>query len=122
MFCLFSGKSQTIAFFATFGKRLSAGANQIIVFEQVVTNVGSAYNSDHGLFTAPVPGVYQFSSSIMADNGKEVWARFCLNNKPVAYIYARGTNNRHDQGSQTIILQLKKGELLPVQYLRVCVF
>ena len=106
----FSGKSN-IAFFATVGaKRLGkTGAGQIIVFEQVVTNVGSAYNSDHGLFTAPMPGLYQFSSTIMADNGREVWARLCLNNKPVAYIYARATNDRHDQGSQTIILQLKKG-------------
>ena len=47
----------------------------------------------------------------MADEGKEVWAQFELNNvKSLSKIYARGTNNRHAQGSQMIILNMKKGD------------
>ena len=81
-----------------------------IIFERDVTNDGGAYDTDSGQFTAPFKGLYQFSSSIMADNGAEVWCRFTLNDKPVAYIYARGTDTRHAQGSQTVILQLKEGK------------
>ena len=81
-----------------------------IIFESAVTNVGEAYDTDSGQFTAPFKGLYQFSSSIMADNGAEVWCTFTLNDKPVAYIYARGTDNRHAQGSQTVILQLNEGK------------
>ena len=101
-----------MAFFAIV-ERGSLGrvrGDENIVFERAVTNVGDAYDPTNGKFTAPVSGVYQFSSSIMADNSAEVWCRFTLNDKPVAYIYARGTDQRHNQGSQTVILQLNKGE------------
>ena len=81
-----------------------------IIFESAVTNVGEAYDKSTGQFTAPFKGLYQFSSSIMADNDAEVWCRFTLNDRPVAYIYARGTDTRHAQGSQTVILQLKEGK------------
>ena len=51
----------------------------------------------------------------MADEGKEVWAQFELNNvKSLSKIYARGTNNRHAQGSQMIILNMKKGDYVCV--------
>ena len=51
----------------------------------------------------------------MADQGKEVWAQFELNNvKSLSKIYARGTNDRHAQGSQTIILEMKKGDNIAV--------
>ena len=103
-----------MAFFAVVAKGSlgTVGANQIIVFENVITNVGNAYNADHGLFTAPSSGLYQFSASIMAHHSQEVWTRFTLNNKPVSHIYARATDNRHAQGSQTIILELEKGKSL----------
>lgn len=113
----FAGSKRQIAFFAVVsaGSLGDVGANEIIVFDKAVTNVGEGYNAQHGHFTAPVAGLYQFSASIMADNGKEVWTRFTLNNDDVAYIYARGTDDRHDQGSQTIILKLKQGDIVSVK-------
>lgn len=34
--------------------------SQIVQFDNVITNVGSGYNEDKGVFTAPVRGYYQF--------------------------------------------------------------
>ncbi len=38
-----------------------------IIFETVVTNVGSHYDNTTGIFTAPVDGLYLFAASIILD-------------------------------------------------------
>ena len=50
----------------TLGKTPSMSPNQDIVFNDVLLNVGSAYHSGHGIFVAPVPGVYFFTMSLLA--------------------------------------------------------
>ena len=61
-----------VAFLATLADHAeSLGADQIIAFENVITNVGDAYNSHAGVFIAPVSGIYVFSTSIMS-------YRFCV--------------------------------------------
>lgn len=54
------------------------GANNPILFNTVVTNIGNCYNPANGAFTAPVSGVYQFnyhllSTSDAADGDVRVW-------------------------------------------------
>jgi len=43
-----------------------------IVFDRIVTNVGSAYDEDTGRFTAPVNGTYQFNVIIAAQGRQKV--------------------------------------------------
>jgi len=43
-----------------------------IVFDRVVTNVGVAYDTDTGRFTAPVNGTYQFNVIIAAQGRQKV--------------------------------------------------
>lgn len=106
----------TVAFSAGLTNRfLHAGKDQNIVFDSVQVNIGDGYNSHHGVFIAPVAGTYVFHSSILADNDREVWCRFSVNGVHGDAIYARGTDGRHDQGSQMIIAQLNQGEDVSVQ-------
>ena len=42
------------------------GNNQVIVFDRVLTNHGSAYRNTTGIFRAPVEGVYAFHFSAMS--------------------------------------------------------
>ena len=39
----------------------SYGSNQIQIFNHVTTNIGNAYDSSNGRFTAPVSGTYEFT-------------------------------------------------------------
>jgi len=43
-----------------------------VVFDRVVTNVGSAYDVETGRFTAPVNGTYQFNVVVSAQGRHKV--------------------------------------------------
>jgi hypothetical protein len=92
-----------------------AGAHQNVVFDLVETNIGNGYSTHHGVFTAPVSGLYLIYSSILAAHGAEIWCQIVVNGVNKGSVYARGTDGRHDQGSQAILVQLKKGDDVAVQ-------
>ena len=92
----------------------SVSAGNTIVFDTARTNVGGGYNVDDGIFTTPYDGIYQLSASMMTDRDGEIWAYFELNGNRIAYIYAHASDQRHDQGANTVILQLKTGDTVRV--------
>ena len=94
---------------------LHAGPHQNIVFDHVETNVGNGYNPHHGVFTAPVSGLYLFYSSILSEHGAETWAQIVVNGVNKASIYARGADDRYDQGSQAIVVNLQQGDDVAIQ-------
>lgn len=101
-----------MAFYATVtdGQYGDVQPGHILIFEDVLHNDGDAYNSKDGIFKAPVSGKYEFYASIMACRGKEVNAKFLRNgDQRLEEICAKTTDNRHDQGSQKITLEMKKG-------------
>ena len=103
-----------VAFLAIMEASASVSSVSTILFDTVITNVGNGYNADDGMFTTPYDGIYQFSATMMTGQNGEIWSYFILNGKRIAFIYAHGTEGRHDQGANTVILQLNKGD-------RVCV-
>jgi len=66
----------TLSPIPAFGAYLSSTVNSVtgdgtfytIIFDTAIYNIGSNYNTGTGTFTAPVNGLYQFSSSIAAQN------------------------------------------------------
>ncbi|XP_045202034.2 heavy metal-binding protein HIP-like [Mercenaria mercenaria] len=53
-------QTNTVAFMAYLTTH-ERGTNHHILFDDVKTNIGNAYNPRHGVFIAPVDGLYQFS-------------------------------------------------------------
>jgi len=101
-----------VAFLATLSMDLQhAGANQPVVFDRVVTNVGNAYNPHVGVFTAPVSGIYVFSVSLLNYPGHTTNYHLNKNNDVISAIYLHAPDaGHHEATSQTVVLQLTKGD------------
>ena len=55
-------KDESVAFFAYLKNDLvDPPAGQTVIFSGVDTNVGNAYDPNHGVFVAPVDGTYHFT-------------------------------------------------------------
>ena len=88
--------------------------NQDIVFNDVLLNVGSAYHSGHGIFVAPVPGVYFFTTSLLALGTTPHHAKLVKDGHEL--VRADFNDADHfDDSSQAVIVQLEKGNFVAVQ-------
>ena len=101
-----------VAFFA----RLSSHSpklqhGQVIVFSDVLTNVGNGYHSNHGVFIAPVAGVYVFYASLHAWH-RHNQARLMKNGQMLAMFDAVESG---DTVSQMAIIELEAGDSVSVQ-------
>jgi len=110
-----------VAFLATLSSDLQhAGANQPIVFDRVVTNVGSAYNPHVGVFTAPVSGIYVFSVSLLNYQGHTTGYQLRKNNDFISNIYLHAPDaSHHESTSQTVVIQLTKGDDVTLRNMHV---
>ncbi|XP_072534752.1 uncharacterized protein [Salminus brasiliensis] len=60
----------------------------ILVYKDVFTNIGNAYNPTTGIFTAPVRGVYQFRFSAHGGSGRHVTVVLQKNGDHIAGTHA----------------------------------
>ncbi|XP_033741445.1 uncharacterized protein LOC117328157 [Pecten maximus] len=83
--------------------------HQTVLFPRVILNEGSVYDNLTGVFTCPQSGVYHFSVTIMAFRNDEVETELVVNGNQVMVNYAAG-NQRHNQGTNTVLLRLDIGD------------
>lgn len=88
-----------------------------IVFNEVITDIGTAYNKHTGIFTTPFAGIYVFHTNIVSERGYYIEASIQVNDKATVSAISdhRVFSNRHyfdnwDQGSAAAVLALKKGD------------
>ena len=106
---------RAVGFFAKLTKSIPhLGDYQPIQFDNVVTNIGQAYDPLHGHFTAPVTGLYLISASIMSVAGKTINCEIVKNNLIVTAMY--GGNADYQGDTQTIVLDLKTGDQIYVRH------
>lgn len=83
---------------------------QPIVFDRTITNMGNAYDSSTGIFTAPIRGVYIFSMDAMVEPGENEYLEFVKDGAHVMYNYSHAGGSLHDvSSSRTVVLELEKG-------------
>ena len=88
----------------------SSFQSRTVVYDKVLTNIGSGYNAADGIFTASRAGIYLFIWNSMTNRGQ------CF-----LYFYKNGVNTKvtafsdatsafTDTGSSSLILELKTGD------------
>lgn len=81
-----------------------------VVFENVITNTGSGYDAEYGIFTAPVSGIYVFAWNICVKEGKRAGTHLLLNDKVVAKNWADSREARDksdDSGTMLNVVTLR---------------
>ncbi|KAL4233661.1 hypothetical protein ACF0H5_008343 [Mactra antiquata] len=94
--------------------------NDPIVFPVKITDLDGGYNSQTGIYTAPVDGVYMLSCSLLADQSSasipQLHASIMVDGKAVGKVFAYADTASHrDQGASTIFVHLKQGSMVWVK-------
>ncbi|XP_033749278.1 uncharacterized protein LOC117333966 [Pecten maximus] len=84
------------------------GTNQIIAYEDVVTNVGNGYDSFTGLFRAPVGGAYEFIATMWSSDGN--FLEFEMVRNSVYFCYGRASQSNQTIGSCVSMVELSAGD------------
>ncbi|CAC5419139.1 unnamed protein product [Mytilus coruscus] len=96
------------AFSASLTTSKTLGAGEIVKFDKVWTNVNNDYDSSTGIYTAPKPGVFQFSCTVMTPSSKILNVFLWKNDTKTVALYPGQTG--YNMGTQNIVLELKKGD------------
>ncbi|XP_010864239.1 cerebellin 11 [Esox lucius] len=84
-----------------------------LVFGKVLTNIGNAYNSTTGLFTAPVRGVYYFRFSGNGYAGHDMGLSIFKGDQRMMSVYEyHSSGESNDNASNGVTLQLDQGEVV----------
>ncbi|XP_067117752.1 complement C1q-like protein 4 [Osmerus mordax] len=82
-----------------------------MIYKTAITNIGNAYNSNTGIFTAPVKGVYYFCFFYHAE-GREAARLYLYKDGKYITMTSDHQNNADtaDNGGNAVILELNQGD------------
>uniref|UniRef100_A0A3B5BIB9 Complement C1q tumor necrosis factor-related protein 3-like n=1 Tax=Stegastes partitus TaxID=144197 RepID=A0A3B5BIB9_9TELE len=84
--------------------------DKTLVFKRVFSNIGSGYDANSGVFTAPVNGFYYFSFSTYGYNTHTMGAILIKNDVRQISTYDSPTSDGSDSSSNAAVLQLAAGD------------
>ncbi|XP_062591106.1 complement C1q subcomponent subunit B-like [Saccostrea cucullata] len=96
-----------VGFSALLSKDATLGVKQIVKYDNVITNQGNGYDKWTGIFTAPTAGLYVFSCTIMAFDRSAIHIEIVQDGRLISTV--NSDISPWNQGSETVVLTLKKG-------------
>jgi len=104
-----------IAFNANTPRNKRPGKNQVIVFSHPVFNIGNAYHSGTGVFTAPVTGVYMFTAHFCIYYSKSWYYAFVREEENIVVKGLMYDKDAHTCASASAVVLMQEHERLWVE-------
>ncbi|XP_056334814.1 cerebellin 14 [Danio aesculapii] len=88
----------------------------MIVYGKIFTNIGNAYNTTTGIFTAPVKGVYFFNLVLFTHDALSAGVKLLKNDDHVVGVTDNPpTGDKEDTASNSVSLLLEEGDQISVK-------
>ncbi|XP_039972744.1 complement C1q-like protein 2 [Xiphias gladius] len=98
------------------GLQKTTSGSKTLVYKDILTNIGQAYNSETGVFTAPVRGVYYIRFTANAPTNFPMSAVLYKNNAAIQLIaHEQPSGEGSDTASNGAALLLEQGDTLSMQ-------
>merc|ERR1712121_40925 len=102
-------EGQEIAFSVGLSHHEYLDANKKVIYDTIFTNVGSAYDTNTGIFNCPVAGLYVFQFHALSHSNSNMWLELYHNYSYVASIWGH-VDNDYSAAGNSVILRLAKGD------------
>ncbi|KPP62930.1 Complement C1q tumor necrosis factor-related protein 4-like [Scleropages formosus] len=120
MFTVFSLKKQIkdqpkVAFSASLGGNGARGPflhSKVLVYRDVITNIGKAYNPETGIFTVPVKGVYYIRFTANAETDHLMSSVLYKNDELMLIVHEQPSGAGSDTASNGATFLLEEGDKL----------
>nr|XP_021323416.1 uncharacterized protein LOC100007164 isoform X1 [Danio rerio]XP_021326942.1 uncharacterized protein LOC100007164 isoform X1 [Danio rerio] len=88
----------------------------MIVYGKIFTNIGNAYNTTTGIFSAPVKGVYFFNLVLFTHDALSAGVKLLKNDDHVVGVTDNPpTEDKEDTASNSVSLLLEEGDQISVK-------
>ena len=83
----------------------------VVKFNQIITNIGNAYDKRTGYFTCPEEGVYSFSWAFLTTPGKSFHTELVVDGIVTTYTYLNANDHSKTDlsSSNSAVVKLKSG-------------
>ncbi|CAH1776071.1 unnamed protein product [Owenia fusiformis] len=103
-----------IAFSATSLQSYFGYSSSPVPFNNATVNVGGAYSTSRGVFTAPFEGLYHIDVHLATYSSNTCYAYIVVNGGRVRTIYVDPYSNNRQRGSSSVLLQLSEGHTVHI--------
>ncbi|XP_061186567.1 complement C1q tumor necrosis factor-related protein 6-like [Saccostrea echinata] len=86
-------------------------SSDVMVFSKVITNIGGGYNSNTGIFTAPVAGMYHFFLNLVGYDTKSIDLHVVSNgNSKVTAMSEASASSTYQTGTNMLVVRLEQDD------------
>ncbi|XP_022082660.1 complement C1q subcomponent subunit B-like [Acanthaster planci] len=105
-----------VAFSAYLTSSVTGNQGDVIIFDNIETNLGDSYSSQSGVFTCSVPGVYFFTASFLSMySTTRPYVKLKKNDIVVFSIYD-SQPNQYQQSSNSAVVSLATGDRVWLEF------